>query len=198
MPAFDLPRMPTYHTRPMPNGWSKTRDLAKLAEMRAQFEFEIPLGDLPGIPDEFSLADAPVQVWLQFGRERGLAVVHIKLNAALKPLCQRCLGEMRLDIAADSRLAVVDSEAQAAVVPEEFETFLAPERHCNLAALAAEELMLSLPIVPRHAAGERCIVVGATEGATGIAPVSPGAAAVIEETQRPFADLRALLERAKS
>ncbi len=105
--VFDLPRRPTYHTRPMPNGWSKARDLAKLAEMRAQFEFEVPLGDLPGIPEEFSTAEGPVQLWLQFGRERGLTVVHIRLNAVLKPLCQRCLNAMRLPIAADSWLAAV-------------------------------------------------------------------------------------------
>ena len=178
----------------MPNGWSKARDLAKLAELRAQFEFEIPLGDLPGIPEEFSRAEGPVQLWLQFGRERGLAVVHIKLNAVVTPLCQRCLGEMRLAIAADSRLALVDSEEQATAVPEEFETFLAPEGQCSLAALAAEELLLSLPIVPRHGAGERC---GAS-GAIAAAAQTPAAMTPAEETQRPFADLRALLERAKS
>jgi uncharacterized protein len=186
--------MATYHTRPMPSGWSKARDLAKLAELRAQFEFEIPLGDLPGIPEEFSLAEGPVQLWLQFGRERGLAVAHIKLNAVLRPLCQRCLGEMRLPIAADSRLALLDSEEQASVVPEEFETFLAAEGHSSLAALAAEELLLSLPIVPRHAAGERCVASGPQSAEA----AAPEARAPAEETQRPFAELRALLERAKS
>ena len=193
-----MPRGPTYHTRSMPNGWSKARDLAKLAEMRAQFEFEIPLGDLPGIPEEFSVADGPVQLWLQFGREQGLAVAHIRLSAVLKPLCQRCLNPMRLPIAADSRLVVVDSEAQAAAVPEEFETFLASDGHCSLAALGAEELLLSLPIVPRHGSGERCEVSGASADAAGAAALVAEVMKPVEETQRPFADLRALLERAKS
>ncbi len=179
----------------MPNGWSKARDLAKLAEMRAKFEFEVPLGDLPGIPEEFSRAEGPVQLWAQFARERGLTVVHIRLEAVLKPLCQRCLKPMRLPIAADSWLAAVDSDAQAAGVPEEFETFLAPEGHCSLAALAAEELLLSLPIVPRHGPGERCEVSASPEAGVE-APVVTGAIAP-EETQRPFAELRALLERAK-
>jgi uncharacterized protein len=183
----------------MPNGWSKARDLAKLAELRAKFEFEIPLGDLPGIPEEFSVAEGPVQLWVQFGREQGLAVAHVRLNAVLTPLCQRCLNPMRLPIAADSRLAVVGSEAQAGGVPEEFETFLAADGHCSLAALAAEELLLSLPIVPRHGTGEHCEASGAGADLSAAAPAAaaraPGAA---EETQRPFADLRALLERAKS
>ncbi|HEV7431893.1 MAG TPA: YceD family protein [Steroidobacteraceae bacterium] len=182
----------------MPNGWSKARDLAKLAEMRAQFEFEIPLGDLPGIPEEFSLADGPVRVGLQFGRGPGLGVVHIKLNAVLRPLCQRCLSEMRLPIAADSQLTVVDSDAQAAAVPEEFETFLAPAGHCSLAALAAEELLLSLPIVPRHASDEHCLASGASVRSANAAPAVAEAMSPAQETQRPFADLRTLLERAKS
>jgi uncharacterized protein len=176
----------------MPQGWSKPRDLAKLAETRAQFEFEIPLGDLPGIPEEFLHSDEPVQVRLQFGRERNLTVVQVGLQAVLEPLCQRCLRRMRLPLRADSRVAVVDSEAQAAAVPEELETFLASGGHCSLAALAAEELLLSLPIVPRHGPGERC--PGPSTGAAEVLPASPGAAAA-EETQRPFAQLRALLER---
>ena len=182
----------------MPNGWSKPRDLAKLAESRARFEFEIPLGDLPGIPAEFSHAEGPVRLWVQFGRERGLAVAHVRLQAVLKPLCQRCLAEMRLPIAADSQLALVDSEAQGAAVPEEFETFLARDGHCSLAALAAEELLLSLPSVPRHGHEERCEASGASADAAVTAPAVAEAMSPVEETQRPFADLRALLERAKS
>ncbi len=196
MRAFDLPLMPTYHTRPMPNGWSKPRDLAKLAEMRARFEFEIPLGDLPGIPAEFSLADGPVRVWLQFGRERGVPVADVKVQAVLKPQCQRCMREMRLEIASESHVAVVDSEAQAANVAEELETFLAADGHGTLAALAAEELLLSLPIVPRHAAGEQCLEADALAANSAAPP--PGAAPVTEETQRPFADLRALLEKRRN
>ncbi len=182
----------------MPNGWSKPRDLVKLAEMRAQFELEIPLGDLPGIPVEFSLAEGPVQLAVQFGREQGLAVVHITLNAVLTPLCQRCLKPMRVPIAADSHVAVVESQGQAQGVPEEFETFLATDGHAALAALAAEELLLALPIVPRHGSGERCEVSCPGAAAADSAPAVTEAMAPVVETQRPFAELRALLERAKS
>ena len=173
--------MPTYHTRPMPEGWSKPRDLAKLAEMGARFEFEIPLADLPGIPAEFSLADGPVKVWMQFSRERRMPIADVKVQAVLKPLCQRCMREMRLSVDSESHVAVIGSEAQAADVAEEVETFLAADGHGSLAALAAEELLLSLPLVPRHAAGEQCVE----------------ASAEAEETQRPFADLRALLDKGR-
>jgi uncharacterized metal-binding protein YceD (DUF177 family) len=82
-------------------------------------------------------------------------------------------------------------------VPEEFETFLAPDGHCSLAALAAEELLLSLPIVARHGEGEKCEVSGASAEAAAATPVVAEAIGSAEETQRPFAELGALLERAK-
>jgi uncharacterized protein len=173
----------------MPEGWSKSSDLAKLADTRARFDLSIPLGDLPGIPAEFSAADGPVRSWLQFGREQGLPVVQIRVAAGLKAVCQRCLGDMGLDLTAESRLAIVDSEAQASRVPEEFETFLAPDGYASLAALVAEELLLALPLVPRHGASERC--------GAGPAVESPRPAVVSEETQRPFADLRSMLERSR-
>ncbi len=178
----------------MPPGWSKPRDLERLAEQRARFEFEIPLGDLPGIPAEFSFATEPVQVWLEFGRDRGVAVADVRLRAVLQPRCQRCLDTMRLPISSDSRVAVVDSAAAAARAPEELETFLAAEGHSSLAALAAEELLLALPIVPRHAEGECRLAPGAVE----VVPPTPPGAAAEGETQRPFADLRALFERGKN
>jgi uncharacterized protein len=178
----------------MPQGWSKPRDLARLAEQRARFEFEIPLGELPGIPAEFSLAAEPVQVWLQFGRDRGAAVADVRLRAVLQPLCQRCLGAMRVAVDAEARVALVDSADAAARAPEELETFLAPDGQGTLAALAAEELLLALPLVPRHAEGE-CRVAAGAVGHVQLAP--PGTAAE-GETQRPFAELRAMFERGKN
>jgi uncharacterized protein len=175
----------------MPNGWFKVREPAKLADMRAHFEVEIALGELPGIPEEFSLAEGLVRATLHFGRERDLAVAHVTLSVVLTPVCQRCLGAMRLPIAADSHLALVESEAQAATVPEEFETFLAADGHCTLAALVAEELLLALPIAPRHGAAERC-------GAEPAVAATTQACSRTAETQRPFADLRRLMDRDKS
>lgn len=194
MTGFDLPPAPTYHTRPMPGGWSKPRELAKLADTRAEFEFAIPVGELPGIPAELSVADEPVRVVLRFARERGTAVANVEVHASLKPLCQRCLAPMKIEVASSSHLAVIEHESAADTVPGEMETFLAPDGRCDLAALAAEELLLALPIVPRHAPGEGC-EAGAEAAVKLDAADAPAAE---RDTQRPFADLRALLERGKS
>ena len=196
MTGFDLPPAPTYHTRPMPGGWSKPREVAKLADTRAEFEFAIPVGELPGIPTELSVADEPVRVVLRFMREQGTAVANVEVHASLKPLCQRCLAPMNMDVDSSSHVALIEHESAADTVPGEMETFLAEDGRCDLAALAAEELLLALPVVPRHAPGEGC----EADAVASAEPTAAGAQAppVEHDTQRPFADLRALLERGKS
>ena len=65
-------------------------------------------------------------------------------------------------------------------------------------ALVAEELLLALPIVPLHEDQRQCEQLAAGDAATPVAaaPDEPHAPASTEQTTtRPFADLRALLER---
>jgi uncharacterized metal-binding protein YceD (DUF177 family) len=81
-------------------------------------------------------------------------------------------------------VVLLASEAEAERAPPEDETFLAPEGWVSAAELAAEELLLALPQAPRHANVADC-QLGSD------APVDDDQV----ETQRPFADLRALLKR---
>ena len=176
----------------MPDGWSKPREIAKLADSRAEFEFGIPVGDLPGLPVEPSSGLAPLQVRLRFGREQGLPIATVAISGEVRLQCQRCLQPLRQPVVSEAQVALIEDEEQGARVPAHLESYLAAGGHVRFDALAAEELLLALPHVPRHADEADCAVAGA--GATQDEPQ----AAAAEETQRPFADLRALLERGKS
>jgi uncharacterized protein len=169
------------------------REFARLADMRAGFEYEIPVSELPGLPPEWVEVPATVAATLRFSRERGVAMVDVAVHGELNGTCQRCLQPLRWPIASDSRVALVASEAEGGELPAEFESFLAPEGRCELAAIVAEEVLLALPIVPQHAEGEPCDM-GFAEAAS-LEPALPDAAAGEGDVQRPFADLRALLER---
>jgi uncharacterized protein len=179
----------------MPGGASKLRDIRKLAETRAAFDFDLPMTDLPGLPPELSAGGGRVQTQLRFGREQGFATAEVRLHAQLQVTCQRCMGPLSLAVDAKSPVVIVESEQEAEDAPAGMETFLAPDGRLSLSALVAEELLLALPIVPLHGTGTACQpapVAGtqaALAGGTG-APAPDGAAVV-----RPFADLRALLER---
>jgi uncharacterized protein len=182
----------------MPGGASKLRDIRKLAETRAAFDFDLPMTDLPGLPPELSAGGGRVQTQLRFGREQGFATAEVRLHAQLQVTCQRCMGPLSLAVDAKSPVVIVESEREAEGAPAGMETFLAPDGRLSLSALVAEELLLALPIVPLHGTGTACRPPGepdvagaqaALAGGTG-APAADGAAVV-----RPFADLRALLER---
>src|ERR1700722_1833290 len=183
----------------MPGGALKLRDVRKLAETRAAFDFDLPMTELPGLPPELSAGGGRVQTQLRFGREQGVTTAEVRLHAQLQVTCQRCMGPMSLAVDADSPVVIVESEHEAEDAPAGMETFLAPDGRLSLSALVAEELLLALPLVPLHGAGASCQQLGAP-AATGVgaaagAADTPAAPADNAAVVRPFADLRALLER---
>jgi uncharacterized protein len=172
----------------MPGGALKLRDVRKLAETRAGFDLDIALSDLPGLPPEVAASGGRVQAQLRFGREQGFATAEVRLQAQLQVTCQRCMGSMPLELEAVSPVVLVESEREAEDAP------------AGLEALVAEELLLAVPIVPVHAAGAECqpIIQAPAAQSAGSAPAAPGtptAPADGAAVARPFADLRALLER---
>jgi uncharacterized protein len=175
----------------MPGAALKLRDVRKLADSHAAFEFEMPVSELPGMPPDLVAGDGRVQVRLRFGREQGFAIANIWLHARLQVICQRCMAPMPLEIDTNSPVVVVESESEAEGAPTGWETFLAPEGRLSLAALAAEELRLAVPIVSLHDGGSSCLAAPAT----GFAAAAPLEAGPEIATARPFADLRTLLER---
>ena len=176
----------------MPGAALKLRDVRKLAESRAAFEFEMPVSELPGLPPDLLAGDGRVQVQLRFGREQGFAIADIQLHARLQVICQRCMAPMPLELDTNSPVVVVESEHEAEGAPVGWETFLAPEGRLSLAALAAEELRLAVPIVPLHGADSACLPTPAATGSVAAEQHGPRQELA---TARPFADLRTLLER---
>jgi uncharacterized protein len=171
----------------MPGGASKLRDVRKLSDARAILDLDIPLADLPGLPVELILGGGSLHVEVQFGREQGFMIAQLAMRGELQLVCQRCTEAMRWHVSVKSQVLLIESEAQADGAPAEWETYLAADGRLSMAALAAEELLLALPIVPLHANGSEC---------KGDKPAAaPSVPEVEQATVRPFADLRALLEQ---
>lgn len=170
----------------MPGGALKLRDVRKLSDAHAILDLDVPLAELPGLPVELILGGGPLHAHVEFSREQGFMVAHVALRGALELVCQRCLGPMRWQVDTRSPVLLIESETEADGAPSEWETFLAAEGRLSVAALAAEELRLALPIVPLHADGGQCQQ----------APTpAPAPVAAEQVTARPFADLRTLLEQ---
>jgi uncharacterized protein len=179
----------------MPGGASKLRDVRKLADARATLDLDIPVAELPGLPGELISGRGQVHAHLQFGREQGFMVAQVALRAQLELICQRCMGPMAMPIETSSPVLLIESEAEAEAAPVEWETYLAAEGRLSFEALAAEELLLALPVVPLHADSSACeAAVGRSVQARDAEPASAPQSVTEQATVRPFADLRALLE----
>jgi uncharacterized protein len=181
----------------MPGGASKLRDVRKLSDAAAILDLDIPVAELRGLSVEPLAGGGPVHAHLQFGREQGYMVAKVALTGQVELVCQRCMGPMRWSVDAKSTVLLIESETEANGAPVEWETYIAPDGRASVAGLAAEELLLALPIVPLHEGGSECAnFVGREDvGSSATRAAAEPSAAAEPVTTRPFADLRALLER---
>lgn len=87
-------------------------------------------------------ASGHAQIWL-----------HLSAEVSLPLTCQRCLGPADIAVQVDRSFRFVASEEQAQAEDEEAEEdVLALSRDFNLQALIEDELLMELPVVPRHEA----------------------------------------------
>lgn len=78
--------------------------------------------------------------------------LRLRVSGRLGLLCQRCLSEMEFDCAIDSRLLLIppgQEWPEAELETEEYDA-IAAERELAVRSLVEEEVLLTLPIVPRH------------------------------------------------
>jgi uncharacterized protein len=172
----------------MSEGWSKLLEIGPLADGRAEVDFSIPLRHFPRVLPMLAAPEGEAVGRVDFGREGRIAVAEVTVAAAVTLTCQRCLAPLVRRVEGHGRAALVATPAQAERVPETLETVLAPEYRISLRDLVEEELLLALPLVPRHednsCAGDRAGTPG-----QGFAEEPPA------ETQRPFGQLSELFKR---
>lgn len=136
-------------------------DVERFAAERGELEGDWPLGALPRLLASCHEAFRPGaqdQVhWSVRGEQRrraGLgadAWLHFVLAAHVDLTCQRCLSAVRVPLGVDRWFRFVADEAQAAALDAESDDdVLASSRSFDLRELAEDELLLALPLVPRH------------------------------------------------
>jgi uncharacterized protein len=187
--AFDLGVLDTYDTRPMSEGWSKLLDIGPLADGRAEVDFSIPLKEFPRVLPVLAAPEGTARGRVRFTREGGIAVAEVDLTADVVLLCQRCLSPLSWPVKSSGRAALVATAAAADRVPPDLEAVMAPEYQISIRDLVEEELLLALPLVPRHE-NDKC--AGVRAGTSAEQSSSEGPAG---ETHRPFGQLGELFKR---
>lgn len=89
----------------------------------------------------------------------------LQVNGRLRLHCQRCLAEVGFDCAIDSRLLLVPPGASWPDEELESDDYdaIPANRELSVASLVEDEILLALPLVPRHA---DCLTPLSMAGAT--------------------------------
>ena len=113
------------------------------------------------------------QIWL-----------HLQVDLCLPMICQRCMGPVEVDLSIDQSFRFVANEAAAELEDEEAEEdILVISQEFNLHDLIEDEVLMALPVVPRH---ETCPVEIKLE------VVDAGFETALAEKLNPFAALASL------
>ena len=158
----------------------------ELAGRAATLERHLQLAQLPRLAEAGALDGTQVSAQLEFGRFDGRATITVRVEGEVFLACQRCLKPCACDVDESALLAVVASDADE--VPGGYEPLLGDAERLSVAELIEEQVLLGLPLVPMHATAAQC-------GAAAAAPAADEAGPAADEKQRPFANLRELLEK---
>ena len=108
-------------------------------------------------------------------------------EAALPMICQRCLGPVDVTVQFERQFRFVATEEIAAAQDEESEEdVLVLSRDFNLLDLIEDELLMALPVVPKHTV---------CPGAIKLQVADPGFTEEVAEKPNPFALLGQLKKR---
>ncbi len=183
--CFDTRSRETYDYALMSGALPPSLDLAHAARRPFDLEARLPVKSMPRLVAALASDAGEAQISLQAGRDAGGQVlVTGDIEAELELQCQRCLAPVKLKVHTEPRLAWVKSDAALAALSEEYEPLLSADGRVMLADLVADELLLALPLVPRHEDGAAC-----GGPAQGVAKADP---APDEDRKKPFAELAKL------
>src|SRR3990167_283922 len=92
-----------------------------------------------------------VRVRLQFGvDEQKITYLKGHLETVVSLQCQRCLEPYKYEIMSDFVLGIVNTLDEANALSDQYEPALAKEGSLALRELIEDEIILNLPIIPRH------------------------------------------------
>lgn len=132
-------------------------DVHAFAEDAAELSGQTPVSELPRLAEE---AKGDVLGSVDWSAEGSLlnprhvrpqVWLHLRADATLPMTCQRCLERVDVPLSVDRDFRFVPDEETAALEDDESEEdLLAISRSFDLLALLEDELLMEVPLVPRH------------------------------------------------
>jgi uncharacterized protein len=141
-------------------------DGLEFARAGASLQGAWPIRDLARLRGALASLDGELAYELQGARDRSdRPALRLKLRGSLQLICQRCLGAMEYPVRLDSELVLAASQAQIDAEPLEIggPDWVLAGKEMALRELIEDELLLAVPLAPRHAA---CAARGMTAAAS--------------------------------
>jgi uncharacterized protein len=137
--------------------WYSLRDLESLAVREAALSGELDVDELTRLKSLLHSGVGSVSATLRF-RQRGGGWLAVELDyqGSVHLVCQRCLEPFRHELAETVNVVVADGDSLPLAVPEGYEPFELEGGRLQPAQLIEDELIVAIPLAPKHARVEDC------------------------------------------
>ncbi|MBS7326845.1 MAG: DUF177 domain-containing protein [Thiopseudomonas sp.] len=126
-------------------------DPRRFADRALSFQGQLSQDGFARLGELVTRADGEVNVSLSFLRdEQKLVVMQMSLSTEVAMLCQRCLEEALLPVEGEYSYVVIRPGSDTSLIPQEYDIIELDDEPLDVRALVEEELLLCLPIVPKH------------------------------------------------
>jgi uncharacterized protein len=183
-------------------------DHRKLVNDQALLQGTIPLKRFTRLTQSLEGDAGDLHASLEFrkGRKRRTLVIG-KAKVEVKLVCQSCLDSLMYSLDIEIRLNLVGSKPELRELQLDEDGLLVESNLVELVDLFEDELIVNLPMVPRHVTGEcqdtfnhlgKNINVGVNENVDMSFDASTNSNDADEQKVRPFAALAELQEKAET
>jgi len=139
------------------HAWYSLRELEALAAREGTLAGELDLKRLTRLVSMLHSDAGSVRASLRFQQRRdGWLGLELATEAAVELVCQRCLEPYRHALAERVNVVLADAVSVPATIPPELEVFEFEEGRFQPAQLIEDELIVAIPLVPKHARVEDC------------------------------------------
>jgi uncharacterized protein len=169
----------------LPTELPVTVDFVRQVELNRTIEGIYPISKFARLGEVLLSNEGYVTAKLEFTNSIGIPSLRGKVSAKLLVECQRCLNPVEIEVSGRFKFALVNSEEEFELLPEEFEPYLLEGEEQSVIELIEDELLLSLPMVTIHE--EDCSEYMAKQNSEIKAAIEAE-----KQAEHPFAALKAL------
>lgn len=174
---FDRVTRKSYHAGPMSQGG--VIDGLEFARAGATLAGTLEIPDLPRL-SELGCSVAQIRYVIRGGATaQGKPALHVDATGMVELACQRCLEAIAVPVAVRAELELAASQEAVDLADDDVDRVVA-SRSMVVAALVEDEVILALPMVPKHA---QC-GTGTEDSDSGGERASPFAALAVLRTGR--------------